>query len=58
MVAYIVIGFVCQGGKFRDVMFTIQAETPGEAKEKAQHQHAGLAISGIVRSHVEAVGYY
>lgn len=58
MFAYTVIGFVCQGGKFRDVMFTVQAETPGEAKEKAQHQHVDLAVSGVVRSHRETVGYY
>ena len=50
MIAFTVLGFVIESGKYLDLHFDIFAESPMDAMEKAQRQHSNLVVSNISRA--------
>ena len=50
MIAFTVLGFMIEGGKYFNFNRDICAESPTDAMEKAVRQHANLVVSGVCRA--------
>jgi hypothetical protein len=50
MIAFTVLGFVVEGGKYFNFNLDIFAESPAEAMEKALRQQSNLVVSGVCRA--------
>ncbi len=49
MIAFTVLGFVMEGGKYFDFNLDIFAESPVDAMEKALQQNSNLVVSSVHR---------
>lgn len=49
MIAFTVLGFVMEGGKYLDFNLDIFAESPMDAMEKALQQNSNLVVSSVYR---------
>ncbi len=50
MIAFTVLGFVVESGRYFDFNLDIFADSPTEAMEKALRQQSNLVVSGVCRS--------
>ena len=51
MIAFTVLGFVVEGGKYLNFNLDIFAESPMDAMEKAMRQQSNLVVSGVSRAY-------
>lgn len=58
MIAFTILGFVAEGGRFFDFNLDVFAESPADAMEKVLGQHSNLVISGVSRAHSSGVTDY
>jgi hypothetical protein len=50
MITFTVWGFIAEGGKYFDFSLDIFADSPVDAREKVQRQHANLVVSSVSRA--------
>lgn len=50
MIAFTVLGFIADGGRYLDFNLDIFAESPVEAMEKVMRQHSNLVVSSVYRA--------
>ena len=50
MIAFTVLGFIADGGRYLDFNLDIFAESPVDAMEKVLRQHSNLVVSSVCRA--------
>lgn len=50
MIAFTVLGFIAEGGRYLDFNLDIFAESPVDAMEKVLCQHSNLVVSSVYRA--------
>ena len=50
MIAFTVLGFIAEGGRYFDVNLDIFADSPMDAMEKVLQQHSNLVVSSVCRA--------
>ena len=50
MIAFTVLGFIAEGGRYLDFNLDIFADSPADAMEMVLRRHANLVVSSVHRS--------
>ena len=58
MIAFTVLGFTADGGRYLDFNLDIFADSPMDAMEKVLKQHSNLVVSSVCRARTERVMDY
>ncbi|MBI3902597.1 MAG: hypothetical protein HY306_06595 [Nitrosomonadales bacterium] len=50
MIAFTVLGFIAEGGRYLDFNLDIFADSPSDAMELVLRQHSNLVVSSVCRA--------